>query len=267
MTRYQIRPGRRVHLDRYDPRDTAGYKGTKADALRESRKLLVKLEKLQELLYADHSRKVLVVLEGLDTSGKDGTIRHVFEGVNPQGVRVHSFRSPTPDEVDHDFLWRAHQQAPGNGEIVIFNRSHYEDVLVVRVDNLVPKSVWRRRYRQINEFERYLTEEGTTVLKFYLHISKLEQKKRLQERLADPTKHWKFSRSDLLDRRRWPQFMAAYEEMLEKTSTDWAPWYLIPSDNKWFRNLLVSGILVKTLGKLDLRWPSLPPEFNATAIH
>jgi PPK2 family polyphosphate:nucleotide phosphotransferase len=191
----------------------------------------------------------------MDTGGKDGVIRHVFDGVNPQGVRVASFKQPTPAELAHDYLWRVHQQTPAKGELVIFNRSHYEDVLVVRVHNLVPEALWRRRYEQINAFEKLLAEEGTTILKFYLHIDLDEQKERLQARLDDPAKRWKFAKGDLDERKRWPQYMAAYEEMLSKTSTAWAPWYIIPANRKWYRNLVISQIIVETLEGLAMSYP------------
>ncbi len=266
MKAFEVRPGVRVRLDRFDTGDTSAFRGSKRRALTESQHLIEKLDRLQELFYACHRCSVLVVLQGLDTAGKDGTIRHVFEGVNPQGVRVAKFRVPTPIEADHDFLWRVHADTPAKGEIVIFNRSQYEDVLAARVDGLVPKKVWRHRYRAINDFERTLTHEGTTILKFFLHISEDEQRKRLKERLRDPTKHWKFSRDDLKERTRWPQYTTAIEEMLDRTSTPWAPWYLIPADKKWFRDWAVSKVLVDTLEGFRLTWPPLPAEFRSAPI-
>jgi PPK2 family polyphosphate:nucleotide phosphotransferase len=184
-------------------------------------------------------------------------VRNVFEGVNPQGVRVATFKVPTPLELDHDYLWRVHSQTPGKGEIVIFNRSHYEDVLVVRVHELVPKKVWEKRYRQMNEFEHTLAQEGTTILKFFLHISLDEQKARLQSRLDDPKKHWKFNVGDLKERKLWANYSQAYEDVLNKTSTSWAPWYIVPADRKWFRNLVIGSVLVKTLKNLDMKYPKL----------
>lgn len=224
------------------------------------------MEILQELLYAEHKHSVLVVLQGMDSAGKDGTIRRVFQGVNPQGVRVASFRQPSVHELDHDFLWRVHEQVPARGEMVLFNRSHYEDVLVTRVHGLVSRSVWERRYRAINDFESELNEEGTTVLKFFLHISRAEQKKRLNQRLADPSKHWKFRPTDVEERRRWPAYVRAYEEMLGKTSTRSAPWYVVPSNRKWYRDLFVSGRIVGVLEGLRMRYPPLPPGVRATRI-
>jgi PPK2 family polyphosphate:nucleotide phosphotransferase len=255
--RYRIRPGKSVHLDEWDPDDTSGFSGTQDDAEEESKRLTKKLEALQEMLYAQHAHSLLVVLQAMDTGGKDGTIRRVFEGVNPQSVRVASFKQPTAEELDHDFLWRIEKQVPRRGEIAIFNRSHYEDVLVVRVHELVPKKVWKRHYEQINDFERTLSQEGTTIVKFFLHISNAEQKRRIQERLADPTKEWKFSEGDIHERNFWPQYMDAYEHALEKTSTDRAPWYLIPANHRWFRDLLVSSIIVKTLEDLKMSYPKL----------
>ena len=256
----------KVDLDAFDTGDSSAFPGTKAQALAESRRLTQRLEQAQELLYAAHGPAVLVVLQGLDTAGKDGTIRHVFQGVNPQGVRVARFRVPTEVEYDHDFLWRVHPETPGKGEIVIFNRSHYEDVLAARVDGRVPKDVWKQRYRSINEFERTLVKEGTTVIKFFLAISRAEQRRRLEARLHDPTKHWKFSAGDAKERRKWPQYVPAIEEMLERTSTRWAPWYLVPADKKWFRDWVVSRVLVRTLEGFDLKWPGLPPGLAGARI-
>jgi PPK2 family polyphosphate:nucleotide phosphotransferase len=200
----------------------------------------------------------------MDTSGKDGVIRHVFEGVNPQGVRVASFKVPTLEELDHDYLWRVHKQTPGRGEIVIFNRSHYEDVLVVRVHALVPEERWKRRYQQINDFERTLAEEGTILLKFFLHIDQDEQKERLQERLDDPNKHWKFNIGDLKERKLWDEYTRAYEDVLSKTSTRVAPWYIVPSNYKWYRNLVIARVLVDTLEGLDMHFPE--PEGDLSQV-
>ncbi|MGD0250900.1 MAG: polyphosphate kinase 2 family protein [Thermoplasmata archaeon] len=267
MKEYLVRPESPVRLDRADPNDTSGFEGVKDDGRKELEKLAVRLTKLQELLYAEHKHSMLVVLQGMDSAGKDGTIRRVFEGVNPQGVRVASFKRPSVNEHDHDFLWRVHEQTPGRGEMVLFNRSHYEDVLVTRVRGLIAKEVWERRYREINDFERMLSEEGTTILKFFFHISRGEQRRRLKERLDDPTKHWKFRETDLRDRRRWSGYMEAYEEALSKTSTKWAPWYVVPSNRKWFRDLVVSQRIVETLEGLHMRFPRLPAEYQATRVH
>ena len=264
MDRYQVRAGQKVRLDAWDPGDTSGFKGKKKEGLAALADLQDKLDPLQELLYAEHKHKVLVVLQGTDTSGKDGTIRRVFEGVNPQGVRVARFREPTPEEAEHDFLWRAHKQVPCSGESVIFHRSHYEGVLVERVHKLVPKEVWKRRYQEINEFERLLVQEGTVILKFYLHIDAEEQKRRLQARLDDPSKHWKFSPQDVKERAFWPEYKKAYEEALEKTSTPWAPWHCVPSDHAWYRDLVVCRILVDALEGLKMRYP--PPAVDLKSI-
>ncbi len=255
MKKYRVKPGKKVDLSEWDASDHSEFDGKKKQAHAELLKLNSRLETLQELLYAEGKHKLLIVLQGMDTSGKDGTIRHVFEGVNPQGVKVASFKAPTSIELAHDYLWRVHPHTPGNGEISIFNRSHYEDVLVVRVHNLVPESVWSKRYRHIIEFERMLADEGTTILKFFLHISKDEQKERLQDRLNEPDKNWKFSRGDLAERELWPDYIAAYEEMLSKTSTDYAPWYIVPSDHKWYRNLVISWSVIDTLESLNMQYP------------
>ena len=253
----RVKPGASVRLSRYDAQDTSALpfadKKKKAEAAIE--RLRGKLEALQELLYADGRFAVLVVLQGMDTSGKDGTIRHVFDGVNPQGVRVASFKVPTPLELEHDFLWRIHSQTPGKGQIVIFNRSHYEDVLVARVHGLVPRKVWEARYEEINAFERTLHTEGVTILKFFLHVSPEEQAVRLEERRDDPTKRWKFSEADLRERQFWKEYTRAYEAMLERTSTGWAPWTIVPSDRRWYRNVVVSAAIVDALSGLGLRYP------------
>ncbi|MGA8274691.1 MAG: polyphosphate kinase 2 family protein [Thermoplasmata archaeon] len=266
MKRCRVLPGERVRLAEIDPDSTPGFGGVKDDGHRELNKLTTRLEKLQELLYAEHKHSVLVVLQGMDTAGKDGTIRRVFAGVNPQGVRVASFRIPSVHERDHDFLWRVHEQVPGRGEMVLFNRSHYEDVLIPRVHGIISKAIWERRYGEINEFERILTEEGTTVLKFFLHISRGEQKLRLRARLDDPTKHWKFAEADLQERDLWTAYMRAYEEALSKTSTSWAPWYVVPSNRKWFRDMFVSERIVTTLQGFRMRYPALLPQLRAARI-
>lgn len=253
---HRIEPGAPLDLFRIDPGGTPLGDG-KERALEEVERLNRRLERLQERLWASGRQRVLVVLQGMDTSGKDGVIRRVFEGVNPIGVRVASFKAPTPEERARDFLWRIHSRVPAAGEIVIFNRSHYEDVLVVRVRGLAPESVWRPRFRQIVEFERLLAESGTTILKFYLHLSKGEQKRRLEERLRDPEKRWKFRLGDLEDRALWDDYLVAYQEALFETARSWAPWYLVPADRKWYRDLVISRVLVGTLEGLDLRLPEL----------
>ncbi len=252
---FEIRPGDKFRLSHVGPTDTSAFKGKKEDAEKEMEGLRSELDRLQELLYADHRHAVLVVLQGMDSAGKDGVIRHVFEGVNPQGVQVAPFKVPTPAEQDHDFLWRIHAQTPAKGHMTIFNRSHYEDVLTVRVHKLVDQGIWEKRYHAINEFERNLTREGTTILKFFLHIDRDEQRKRLEARLQDPTKNWKFSSADLHERQFWDDYQKAYEDMIQQTTTEWAPWHVIPSDHKWFRNWAVSRTIVKTLTGLSLAYP------------
>ncbi|MCI0578490.1 MAG: polyphosphate kinase 2 family protein [Chloroflexi bacterium] len=230
----------------------------------EFRSLRDELSDWQERLYAEGRPKLLVVLQAMDAGGKDGTIRNVFKGVNPQGIQVTSFKVPSKEELAHDFLWRIHKAMPGNGMIGVFNRSHYEDVLVVRVHHLVPEAVWRPRYEQINHFEQLLAETGTTILKFYLHISREEQRQRFQARLDDPTKHWKFSFEDLEKRKLWDDYMAAIEEMLNQTTTPWAPWHVIPADQKWYRNLAVTRAIVQSLRDLNPQYP--PPEKDLTGL-
>jgi PPK2 family polyphosphate:nucleotide phosphotransferase len=266
MKQYLVKPGTKVKLSKVDPSDTGDFKGGKEAALAEFEKLNDKLEALQELLFAEHEHKVLIVLQAMDAGGKDGTIRRVFDSVNPAGVRVASFKAPTAEELDHDYLWRIHKQVPGKGEMVIFNRSHYEDVLVVRVHNYVPPDVWRKRFDQINEFERTLAESGTTILKFYLHIDKDEQKERLQARLDDPIKRWKFRLGDLDERKLWGDYMEAFEDVLSKTSTDYAPWYVIPANRKWFRDLVISSILVETLEDLKMKYPESEENLDGVVI-
>ena len=264
MKQYLVKPGTKVKLSTWDPNETGDLRGGKQEGLVEVAKLSNKLKDLQELLYAEHKHPVLIVLQAMDTGGKDGVIRHVFEGVNPQGVRVAAFKAPTPEELDHDYLWRVHKVTPGKGEMVIFNRSHYEDVLVVRVHHYVPPEVWGKRFEQINEFERMLTENGTMILKFYLHIDRDEQRERLQARLDDPSKRWKFRLGDLEERKLWPDYMQAYEDVLSKTSTDYAPWMIIPANHKWYRDLVISSVLVDALQNLNMKYPE--PEENLEGV-
>jgi PPK2 family polyphosphate:nucleotide phosphotransferase len=247
-----IRPGSNVRLEKLDSDETFGIK--RNDKALD--KTLIRLRELQHLLYADKRYALLIVLQGLDAAGKDGTIRHVMSGVNPQGCDVTSFKAPTAEELARDYLWRIHKAVPPKGTIGILNRSHYEDVLVVRVHELVPKSVWRQRYRQINDFERMLTDNGTTVLKFFLHISKQEQKKRFEARIQDPSRNWKLSLPDFQERKHWDDYTAAYEDALRKCSTEEAPWYVIPANNKWFRNYLVAEFVVDALDKMRLKYPA-----------
>jgi len=256
MDHLRVKPGKKIQLKDFDPSDHGEWKGKKEQGLEKLAELCQELDRLQDVLYAEHKHKILVVIQAMDTAGKDGTIRSVFSGVNPQGVRVASFKVPTPIETDHDFLWRVHSQVPGKGELTVFNRSHYEDVLVVRVHKLVPEPVWKQRYAQIREFESTLVEEGTTVLKFYLHIDLDEQKQRLLERIETPEKRWKFNPGDLDERKLWPEYMQAYEDALNETSTQEAPWYIVPANSNWYRNLVVATVLVDALKKLDMQYPS-----------
>jgi PPK2 family polyphosphate:nucleotide phosphotransferase len=257
--RFIVAPGKKVNLSKHDPGFVGDFED-KARAKRELEETSTRLTTLQNVFYADSRRALLIVLQAMDTGGKDGTIRRVFSGVNPEGCRVTAFKAPSQDELAHDFLWRIHAAVPPKGYIGIFNRSHYEDVLIVRVHNLVPKPVWSARYDQINEFENILTENNVTILKFFLHISKEEQKKRLDARREDPEKNWKFNPEDLKERKHWDDYVKAYEEALSRCSTKAAPWFIIPADHKWFRNLAVSKIVTETLEELKPSYPK--PKFK-----
>ncbi len=260
---FRVRPGQKVRLSKLDPSDT-GKLISEDDGKEDAEHYLKELSRQQVLLYAEHKHAVLIVLQALDAGGKDGTIRHVFSGVNPQGVDVASFKQPTPLEAAHDFLWRIHPHAPRAGQIVIFNRSHYEDVLVTRVHELVDKKTCARRYEHICDFEALLAQSGTTILKFFLHISKEEQLDRFAKRLDDPARNWKISESDYSERELWDDYVDAYEDAIRATSTDKAPWYVIPSDHKWFRNLVVSQIIADTMADLDLAFPA--PSVNLVEV-
>jgi len=256
MDYYRIEPGSSVDLSLIDPRERIAFGGLKkALSIPLLEEMNRELAQLQRLLWADGSQALLVVLQAMDTGGKDGTIRKVFSGVNPQGVDVTGFGVPGPHEAEHDYLWRVHLRTPARGRIAVFNRSHYEDVLVVRVNALAPKEVWSARYGHIRDFETMLSDEGTTIVKIMLHISKDEQKQRLQERLDDPSKNYKFNPSDLISRANWDAYMAAYEEAISQTSTENAPWYVVPSDRKWYRNIVISQILIDTIKGMDLAYP------------
>ena len=250
-----VRPGTKVKLADHDPAETYGFKKDAATPKIDAD--VERLAALQERLWAEHKRRLLIVLQGMDASGKDGTVKHVMTGFHPLGCRVVGFGVPSEVELAHDYLWRVHQVVPGNGEITIFNRSHYEDVLVVRVHNFVPEERWSKRYDQINAFESTLAAEGTTILKFMLHISPAEQLQRFKERYEDPTKRWKFKMGDLEERKRWDDYMAAYEAALSRCSTDAAPWFVIPSDRKWFRDLAIADIVADTLADLDPQYPPM----------
>jgi PPK2 family polyphosphate:nucleotide phosphotransferase len=265
MREYRIKSGSTLKFTDHSADDTGDYKKNdegKEKAKADAAKLIGKLDALQERLYAEGERSLLIVLQGMDTSGKDGVISHVMSGVNPQGCKVVSFKAPSAEELGHDFLWRVHQKAPSRGQIGIFNRSHYEDVLVTRVHGWVTDKVVKQRYNQIKEFEELLTENGTTVLKFFLHISKDEQKARLEDRVRDPEKRWKFSEGDLEERKLWSEYMAAFEDVLSATSTERAPWYIVPANHKWYRNLVVAERVVSALEKMKLTTPPAPKGIN-----
>ena len=248
-----------------DP-DAPGSSDGKAAAEAELVAVRARIRDLQERLYAERKQSLLVVLQAIDTGGKDGTIRHVFEGVNPQGCRVSSFKTPSAEELDHDFLWRYHREVPARGMIGVFNRSHYEDVLIVRVKQLVPEALWRPRYDLINDFERLLTLSGTTVLKIFLHISKDEQKERLESRLADPTKNWKFDPSDLVERQAWDSYQAASQDALTLCGTRLAPWHVVPANRKWFRNLAVGRLIAGTLEAMDPQFPEPKADLRGVTV-
>ncbi len=245
-----------VRLADLDPDSTSGCKD-KDEALERVKRNLERIDALQYLLHAEGRRSLLIVFQGMDTSGKDGVIRKVMSAFNPQGCHAWSFKQPTPEEAAHDFLWRIHRAAPARGEIAIFNRSHYEDVLVVRVHNLVPRGEWERRYEVINEFEKRLHEHGTRILKFFLHIGRDEQRKRLLERLDDPAKHWKFSAADLAEREHWDEYQVAFEELLARCSTKHAPWFIVPANRKWYRDLAVSDVVADALERIDPKPPDV----------
>ena len=252
---YLVEPGSTVDLNRWSTDTTDGFDGDKRQGAELLPALNERLADLQAMLYAEGKHKFLVVLQGMDTSGKDGTIKHVFRTINPIGVKVKDFKRPNDVELAHDYLWRVHEHTPRNGRIVIFNRSHYEDVLVVRVNDLVPAKVWKRRYEHIRGFEKMLADEGTTIVKIFLHISRDEQRTRLQERLDNPAKHWKFEHGDIAERAHWDAYTEAYEQAIAETSTGYAPWYIVPADRKWYRNLVVSQVLIDHLDALGLDYP------------
>jgi PPK2 family polyphosphate:nucleotide phosphotransferase len=260
--RLRVAPGSRVRLATLDAAETHGR--SKDDSDDQLRKGLDRLADLQDRLWAEAKDAVLVVLQGMDASGKDGTIKHVMTAFNPQGCGVTSFKVPTPVELAHDFLWRVHQRTPGKGEVGVFNRSHYEDVLVVRVHDLVPRAIWSARFDQINAFEASLSAAGTTIVKFFLHIDRDEQRRRFESRLDDPTKRWKFRTGDLVERKLWDDYRAAYEDALSRCSTESAPWYVIPANHNWFRNLAVAEIVADTLEKLNPQYP--PPAEDLSAV-
>ena len=264
--RWIVKPGMSLSLADRDPRDTTGAPGGKRETKALLEELGTELAGLQERLYAESRQTLLVVLQAVDAGGKDGTVKHVFHGVNPQGVRVTSFKQPSPEELAHDFLWRIHANVPPHGYLGIFNRSHYEDVIAVRVRKLAPKDVWSKRYTHIREFERLLVDEGTHLVKICLHVSKEEQGTRLQERLDTPEKRWKFRLGDLDDRKLWDDFTAAYEDTIRETSTEWAPWHVVPADHNWVRNLSVAEILVDAFERLDPQYPPPNPQLDGVKV-
>jgi PPK2 family polyphosphate:nucleotide phosphotransferase len=261
--RFRVPPGAKVKLREIDP-DYHGAHVDKAAATAEAERDVERLAELQSLLYAENRRSLLICLQGLDASGKDGTVAHVFRGMNPQGVEVSTFKAPTREELAHDFLWRVHQKTPASGKVAIFNRSHYEDVLVVRVHKTVPKDVWSERYDRINEFEKDLVDHGTIILKFFLHISEDEQLRRFEKRLEDPVRQWKISEADYAERKLWPDYIEAFEDVFHKTSTSHAPWYVVPANHKWFRNFAVASVVVEAMESLKLKVP--PPSVNIADI-
>ena len=263
MERFRVAPGSTVTLKDVDPKFKGQHEGHK-DAAEEIESYRVKLRDLQELFYADGRRSLLICLQALDAGGKDGTIQHILGSMNPQGCKVAALKQPTAEELAHDFLWRIHRDTPARGQVTIFNRSHYEDVLIARVHDLVPKEIWSRRYPRINAFEEGLVEDDTHILKFFLHISKGEQLKRFKDRLDDPSKQWKISEADYEERTYWDEYTAAYEDALSRCSTEHAPWFIIPSDHKWFRNLAVARIVVEYLEGLEMTFP--PPSVDIKDI-
>lgn len=274
--RFTVSPGKRFRFEDHDPAFTGRFR-EKSEAEEKLRKDIARLARLQDVLYAQNRYAVLLVFQAMDAAGKDGTVKHVMSGVNPQGCQVYSFKAPSAEELDHDFLWRCHKALPERGRIGIFNRSYYEEVLVVRVhprilesQNLPPRpsgdTLWKRRFEDINHFERYLANNGVVILKFFLNLSRAEQKRRFLERIDTPEKNWKFSGSDVAERSHWNDYMAAYADVFSRTSTPWAPWYVIPADNKWFTRLAVADIIVRRLKKLDLHYPQPTDEHRASLL-
>ncbi|PAW60666.1 MAG: polyphosphate kinase [Verrucomicrobiia bacterium Tous-C3TDCM] len=254
--RYLVKYGTQLNLSEVDADELEWAPSTfKSLGERKFEKLRDEIQSLQKVLYAQGMHRILIILQAMDTGGKDGCVKHVFSRVDPQGINVKAFKKPSEEELAHDFLWRVHPHVPGNGQIAIFNRSHYEDIISVKVKKLRPDEVWKKRYRHIVDFERMLVDEGTTIVKFFLHISPDEQKSRLLSRLRQPEKHWKLNPDDIQDRSQWGEFMAAYEEMIGRTSTNHAPWYVVPANRKWYRNLVVAQIVVEHLRALNMKYP------------
>ena len=253
-----MKPGSKVDLGKIMSGEKYLFDGDgKADYEEQFGILQDQLQEMQKMLFAENKHRILVVMQAMDTGGKDGCIKHVFSHIDPQGIHVRSFKKPSEEELSYDFLWRVHSKVPHRGQLVVFNRSHYEDIIAVRVKKLFPEEVWKRRQRHVIDFERMLAEEGTTIVKIFLHISRKEQKRRLEMRLKNPVKHWKFNPDDLADRARWDDFMVAYEDVMSKTSTEFAPWFVVPADRKWYRNLCVARIMLDTMKKLDMKLPKI----------
>lgn len=265
LDKYRVNP-KKFSLSNYNTNDKSERGDSKEQDAYELTKIASEINSLQDILHAENKRKILLVLQGMDASGKDGTVRHVFSECDPLGIRLASFKSPSSEDLAHDYLWRVHQQVPRSGELVIFNRSHYEDVLIVKVHDWINDDECKRRYTQINDFERLLTDTGTAIIKCFLHISKEEQKARLRERLDDATKIWKFNPNDLKERALWPQYMQVYEDAIRATSTDYAPWYIVPADSKTNRNLLISRLLLNTLKSMKLKYPPVPANYKSIII-
>ncbi len=267
LERYWVKPGANVDFGKFESGEKTLFQGEGKEEIEpQFDDLQEQLQTLQKKLYAQNKHRILVVMQAMDTGGKDGCIKHVFSRIDPQGIHVRSFKKPSEEEMSYDFLWRVHSKVPHRGQLVIFNRSHYEDIIAVRVKKIFPDEVWKRRQRHVIEFERMLAEEGTTIVKIFLHISKAEQKKRLEARLENPAKHWKINPDDLVDRARWDEFMTAYEEVIGKTSTEFAPWYVVPADRKWYRNLCVARIMLDTLKNLNMEFPPIDWDPKALKI-
>lgn len=266
LDQYKVKPNSKFSLSSIKPGDKSERSDSKANDALVLEQLATEINALQDILHAQAQHKVLLILQGMDASGKDGTVKHVFSECDPLGIRLASFKAPSAEELARDYLWRVHSQVPKKGEIVIFNRSHYEDVLIVKVHDWIDEAECKRRYAQINDFERMLSETGTIIIKCFLHISKEEQKVRMEERLQDPTKTWKFNPNDLKERSIWSKYMVAYENALQATSTTHAPWYVIPADSKTNRNLLISRILLNTLKSLNLSYPPVPEEYRTITV-
>lgn len=262
IEKYLVKQNSDVKLSNWDPYEFLHSELSKEEAIQKTKELNLLIDGIQKVQNAEKKHKILIIFQGMDASGKDGAIRNVFNSVNPSGVYVAHFGSPSKEDLSRDFLYRIHNKVPAKGEMVIFNRSHYEDVLIVRVQNLAPESIWKNRFNHIINFEKMLSDEGTYIYKFFLHISKEEQRKRLQERLDNPNKRWKLDPSDLKDREKWDQYIEAYEEVLTKTSKPYSPWYIIPSNKKWYRDLIISNILVRELNKIKMEFPKPKQDFS-----